>query len=93
MSRAAKPVLPPLVDGEQLDQPTFHARYEAMPENIKAELIDGVVVMAAAMKQPHGRFHGKLIYWLQLYEEATPGVETYDVTVHGFRVLPGHSRR
>jgi Uma2 family endonuclease len=80
MSRIAKPVLPPLVDGEKLDQPTFHARYEAMPDRVKAELIDGVVVMAAALKHPHGRSHGKLIHWLHEYEDATPGVEAFDNT-------------
>ena len=30
--------LPPLENGERLDQKTFHARYEAMPEGIRAEL-------------------------------------------------------
>jgi hypothetical protein len=25
-------ILPPLVAGQRLDQPTFHERYEAMPE-------------------------------------------------------------
>ena len=31
--------LPPLMAGERLDQPTFHARYEAMPEGTWAELV------------------------------------------------------
>ncbi len=35
----------PLVEGERLDQPTFHARYEAMPHGTQAELIGGVVVL------------------------------------------------
>jgi hypothetical protein len=32
-----------LVEGQRLDQPTFHALYEAMPPGIRAELIDGVL--------------------------------------------------
>ena len=37
--------LPPLVEGQRLDQPTFHALYEAMPPGTRAELINGVVYM------------------------------------------------
>lgn len=72
------PIIPPLEPGDHLDQPTFHARYEAMPEDVKAELIGGVVFMPAALRRRHGRQHGLLIHWLYLYEEHTPGVEAYD---------------
>jgi hypothetical protein len=34
-----------LVEGQRLDQPTFHALYEAMPPGTRAELIDGVVAV------------------------------------------------
>ncbi|MFI5459734.1 MAG: hypothetical protein ACHRXM_30280 [Isosphaerales bacterium] len=34
-----------LVEGQRLDQPTFHALYEAMPPGTQAELINGVVLM------------------------------------------------
>jgi hypothetical protein len=34
-----------LMEGQDLDQPTFHALYEAMPPGTRAELIDGVVYM------------------------------------------------
>jgi Uma2 family endonuclease len=70
--------LPPLEPGDHLDQPTFHARYERMPEDVKAELIGGVVYMPAAMRRHHGRFSGLLIRWLGAYEDATLGVEVYD---------------
>jgi Uma2 family endonuclease len=70
--------VPLLEPGDHLDQPTFHARYTAMPEDVKAELIEGVVYMPAAMKRPHSRHHGLLTYWLWTYEDATPGVEVYD---------------
>ncbi len=75
---AAGESLPALEPGDHLDQPAFHARYEAMPEDVKAELIGGVVYMPAALKRPHGRSHGKLVLWLETYEAATPGVEAYD---------------
>jgi hypothetical protein len=35
----------PLENGDHLDQPTFHARYQAMPEHCRAELIGGIVYM------------------------------------------------
>lgn len=73
--------IPPLEPGDHLDQKTFHERYEAMTEDVKAELIGGIVYMpAASMKRPHGRSHTLLMLWLATYEEATPGVEVYDNT-------------
>lgn len=71
-------MLPPLVDGERLDQKTFHARYEAMPEDTRAELIGGIVYMSSPLKPRHGRMHIRVTHWLGSYEDATPGVETYD---------------
>lgn len=59
--------------GDHLDQPTFHRRYEAMPEGFKAELIGGVVVVPLAVSATHGDGHGLLMTWLNLYRFATPG--------------------
>jgi Uma2 family endonuclease len=70
-----KKALPPLENGDHLDQKTFHARYEAMPAHVRAELIGGIVYMSSPMKPPHGRYTGPLIHWLDEYEEATPGTE------------------
>jgi Putative restriction endonuclease len=67
--------LPPLENGDRLDQKTFHARYEAMPEDVRAELIGGIVYMASPQKVPHGRFHPTLIRWMTEYEDETPGTE------------------
>jgi Uma2 family endonuclease len=72
--------VPPLENGDRLDQKTFHERYEAMPENVKAELIGGVVYMSSPLKPRHGRPHARVIGWLGLYEESTPGVEVLDNT-------------
>ena len=46
-----------------------------MPNLKKAELIEGIVYMAAALRfKSHGQPHGWIIGWLVSYEAATPGV-------------------
>jgi len=69
--------LPPLENGDRLDQKTFHERYEAMPRDVHAELIGGIVFMASPQKRPHGRWEKMLTRWLDEYEEATPGTEAF----------------
>jgi hypothetical protein len=56
MSERTPVVDPPrtLVEGQRLDQPTFHALYEAMPPGTRAELIDGVVCMPGPVGLAHG---------------------------------------
>lgn len=72
---------PPLENGERLDQKTFHARYERMGENIKAELIGGkVYIMAPPVSSRHGRPHSRLTGWLEAYALATPGTDVLDNT-------------
>jgi Uma2 family endonuclease len=47
-----------------------------MPHLRKAELIEGVVYMPAALRfKSHGQPHGDLIIWLGNYKVATPGVD------------------
>jgi hypothetical protein len=67
-----------LVEGMRLDQPTFHALYEAMPPGVRAELIDGVVHIPSPVRRTHGRQQRASIVWLNHYEENTPGVESLD---------------
>jgi Uma2 family endonuclease len=67
--------LPPLENGDHLDQKTFHSRYEAMPEDVRAELIGGIVFMASPQRRPHGKVHPMVLHWLSEYEDATPGTE------------------
>jgi Uma2 family endonuclease len=74
--------LPPLENGDRLDQKTFHARYEAMPENVRAELIGGIVYMSSPLKRPPGRYSVRVIHWLGEYETATPGTEVLDSTTN-----------
>jgi Uma2 family endonuclease len=70
--------VPPLEPGDHLDQPTFHQRYEAMPDNIKAELIGGVVYMPSPRKIRHGRQSPILATWLVSYQAATPGTDVLE---------------
>jgi hypothetical protein len=67
-----------LENGERLTQPEFHRRYEAYPEDVKFELIGGIVYMASPMKRSHGTSQPKLNLVFGLYEAATPGVEAGD---------------
>ncbi|HZL36504.1 MAG TPA: Uma2 family endonuclease [Tepidisphaeraceae bacterium] len=79
--RATRPspsTLPPLENGDHLDQPTFHARYEAMSEAFRAELIGGIVHMPSPLKVNHGDAHARLIFWLATYGMNTPGIRVLD---------------
>jgi Uma2 family endonuclease len=69
-----------LVEGQRLDQPTFHALYEAMPPGTRAELINGVVLMSSPVGPAHGRAQVPTLVWLSYYQENTPGVESLDTT-------------
>jgi Uma2 family endonuclease len=70
--------LPPLAAGQRLDQPTFHARYEAMPPETRAELIGGVVYMPSPLRDDHGWTSHVVSGWLFHYERFTPGVRGSD---------------
>jgi Uma2 family endonuclease len=67
-------VLPPLEAGQRLDQPTFHARYEAMPPSTRAELIGGVVHMPSPLRTDHGDESFRVAYWLGHYRRYTRGL-------------------
>lgn len=71
--------LPQLESGDRLNRYEFERRYNAMPHLKKAELIEGVVYVAAALRfRSHGQPHGRLITWLGVYESATPGIALGD---------------
>ena len=61
-------ILPPLVDGQHLDQPTFHERYEAMPPETRAELVGGVVYMPSPVSCDHGEEDSDVGGWLFHYK-------------------------
>jgi Uma2 family endonuclease len=68
--------------GDRMDQPTFHAIYEQMPDDIKAELIGGVVYVPAALRVDHGDVHANVIAWLIQYKASTPGTRVLDNATH-----------
>jgi Uma2 family endonuclease len=71
--------LPQLESGDRLNRYEFERRYNAMLHLKKAELIEGVVYVAAALRfRSHGQPHGRLITWLGVYESATPGIALGD---------------
>lgn len=75
----AKPTIPPLRNGDHLDRVEFERRYEAMPEGTKAELIDGVVYMAAAVRaEEHATPHAAVMFWLTNYWARTAGTRACD---------------
>jgi Uma2 family endonuclease len=65
--------IPPLENGDRLSRPEFERRYQAMPHVSKAELVEGVVYVAAALRiRSHGESHGWLTTWLGTYQAFTP---------------------
>lgn len=71
--------LPPLENGDHLNRGEFERRWLALPMLKKAELIDGVVFMSAAVRDDvHGEPHGLLMAWLVNYALMTPGVRSAD---------------
>lgn len=67
-----------LENGATMDQPTFHELYKLTPEGFKAELIGGTVFVASPVSGFHAAPHAKLVAWMILYMDATPGVDVYD---------------
>ena len=67
-----------LMNGERLSQSDFHERYESYPDDLKFELVKGVVYMASPMRREHGVYHTKLSYAFEHYAAATAGMEVLD---------------
>jgi len=71
--------IPPLESGDRLNRYEFERRYNAMLSLKKAELIEGVVYLPAALRfRSHAQPHGNLMGWLWTYKIFTPGVELGD---------------
>jgi Uma2 family endonuclease len=78
-SDATTSINPPLENGDRLSRDEFERRYAAMPHLKKAELIEGVVYVPAALRfRSHGQPHADLIIWLGMYKIVTPRVELGD---------------
>jgi Uma2 family endonuclease len=71
-----------LRNGDHFTQPEFHRLYEQMPENFKAELLNGTVFVREPLGLPHGCHHLSLGALFLAYAAATTGVQAADnVTV------------
>jgi hypothetical protein len=67
--------VPPLENGDRLTRAEFERRYNAMPEHVRAELVEGGVVMASPVRHTmHGNQNADLIYWTTTYRASTPRV-------------------
>jgi len=68
-----------LENGDHLTRLEFHTRYAAMPRNVRAELIEGVVFMSSpARYKAHSKPQGFILGWFAQYVAATQGVELGD---------------
>ena len=74
-SNSQQLTIPPLENGDRLTRFEFERRYNAMPHLKKAELIEGVVYMPAAVRfRSHAQPHSRIMGWVLVYETATPGI-------------------
>ncbi len=73
--RASSQLTEALENGDRLSRDEFERRYANMPVHCKAELIEGIVYMAAAALRlnSHGRPHSLLNAWLTTYHISTLG--------------------
>jgi Uma2 family endonuclease len=67
--------IPRLENGDRLTVPEFERRYEAMPDEKKAELIEGVVYLSSPVSTRHGDAHAMLAGWLSAYASKHPGLQ------------------
>ncbi len=67
-----------LYSGDRMSRAEFHRLYEQTPEDFKAELIGGIVYVAAPLKLKHATSHPWFSALLLAYLVATPGVQLGD---------------
>ncbi len=66
--------IPPLENGDHLSVREFERRYAAMPPEIKAELVEGIVWLGSPVSNDHGTAHAAANGWLGFYRTFTKGV-------------------
>ena len=69
---ARRPGVPRLLNGDHLTVPEFERRYEALPQEERAELIEGIVVMSPPISSDHGKANSLLDRLLGHYAAVTP---------------------
>jgi Uma2 family endonuclease len=67
-----------LRSGDRMSREEFHQRYEHAAEDLKAELVKGIVFVASPPNPEHDAAHAWLSAILLAYQTATPGVELFD---------------
>lgn len=65
-----------LRDGDRLSQPEFHELYKQYPDDVKIELIGGVVHMASPVTADHSYSGADLGGLLWAYRGRTPGTRS-----------------
>jgi len=72
--------VPPLENGDRLTSAEFERRYQAMPNGIRAELIEGVVYLmpSPVSARKHASPHSHLVWWLVQYHVGTSGLLSGD---------------
>ncbi len=74
--------IPRLENGDRLTVAEFERRYEAMPDEKKAELIEGVVYLSSPVSTGHSDAQALLTGWLIAYATAHPHLRVgVDATV------------
>lgn len=77
--QSSQQTIPALEAGDRLNRLEFERRYAAMPSLKKAELIEGTVYMAAAVRfRHHAQPHALLLAWLSVYAATRSELEVAD---------------
>jgi Uma2 family endonuclease len=74
-----------LENGNRMLQPEFHRLYEKCPDDVKFELVGGIVYMASPLRLPHSIYDDELGFAFGLYRRHTLGVEV----LHGATIILG----
>jgi Uma2 family endonuclease len=75
MSKSSLETVPELESGDRLTLREFERRYEAMPDDRKAELIEGVVYVSSPVSIDHGEADGIIHVWLGAYVARHPDLQ------------------
>ena len=78
-SAPSKPAIPPLQPGDRLTREEFERRLAAIPESVRAELIEGrVYIPPPAFEEHHGIPHMAINFVIANYWVAAPGIVASD---------------
>lgn len=67
-----------LVSGDRMSQEEFHGIYETMPDNFRAELLNGTVFVSVPTSKPHATGQNDLSTIFGYYRAMTDGIESFD---------------